>query len=69
MRANAVAFASPMIKVYDILPPPIDELDEVLAFIYTGYESFNLLKTRSLSDQFVWTNVIDPVKWASAAHG
>ncbi|RDB22397.1 hypothetical protein Hypma_010536 [Hypsizygus marmoreus] len=36
MRANAVAFASPMIKVYDILPPPIDELDEVLAFIYTG---------------------------------
>ena len=36
MRANAITFANPIPKVYDILPPPIEELDEVLAFIYTG---------------------------------
>jgi Helitron helicase-like domain at N-terminus/PIF1-like helicase len=36
MRANAISFANPIPKVYDILPPPIKELDEVLAFIYTG---------------------------------
>jgi hypothetical protein len=36
MRANAITFANPIPKIYDILPPPIKELDEVLAFIYTG---------------------------------
>jgi hypothetical protein len=25
-----------MPKIYDILPPPIEEMDDVLAFIYTG---------------------------------
>lgn len=36
MRANAIMFANPMPKIYDVLPPPIDEMDDVLAFIYTG---------------------------------
>ena len=36
MRANAITFANPIPKVYDVLPPAIEELDEVLAFIYTG---------------------------------
>ena len=36
MRANAITFANPTPKVYQVLPPPIEELDEVLAFIYTG---------------------------------
>jgi len=36
MRANAITFANPIPKVYDILPPPAKDLDEVLAFIYTG---------------------------------
>ena len=36
MRANAIMFANPTPKVYDILPPPIEEISEVLAFIYTG---------------------------------
>ena len=36
MRANAITFANPMPKIYDILPPPIEEMDDVLAFIYTG---------------------------------
>src|SRR6266487_4287854 len=36
MRANAISFENPIPKVYDILPPPIEDLDDVLAFIYTG---------------------------------
>ena len=36
MRANAISFSNPMPKIYNVLPPPIEELDEVLAFIYTG---------------------------------
>jgi hypothetical protein len=36
MRANAITFANPMPKIYDILLPPIEEMDDVLAFIYTG---------------------------------
>ena len=36
MRANTISFANPSSKVYDILPPLIEDLDEVLAFIYTG---------------------------------
>jgi hypothetical protein len=36
MTANAISFANPTPVVYDILPPPSEELDEVLAFIYTG---------------------------------
>src|SRR6201987_2870563 len=36
MTANAISFTNPTPKVYNILPPPIKELEEVLAFIYTG---------------------------------
>src|SRR4051794_33453031 len=36
MRANAITFANPTPKVYDVLPPPKEDFDEVLAFIYTG---------------------------------
>ena len=36
MIANAVMFEHPMQKIYTVLPPPIEEMDEVLAFIFTG---------------------------------
>jgi hypothetical protein len=36
MSANAITFAHPMPKIYNVLPPPKEELDEVLAFIFTG---------------------------------
>lgn len=36
MRANAVMFSNPTVKVYHKLPPTLDELDEVLAFVYIG---------------------------------
>jgi hypothetical protein len=36
MRANAIMFPSPIPKLCNILPPPIEELDEVIAFMFTG---------------------------------
>ena len=36
MKANVIAFENPMPKIYERLPPPAEDLDEVLAFIYTG---------------------------------
>ena len=36
MRANAIMFPTPLPKLCNILPPPIEELDEVIAFMFTG---------------------------------
>ena len=36
MKANAVAFESPVPKIYAHLPPPKADLDDVLAVLYTG---------------------------------
>ena len=36
MTANVIMFANPQVKVYHALPPSCQELDEVLAFTYTG---------------------------------
>ena len=36
MTANVIMFANPTVKVYHALPPSLEELDEVLAFTYTG---------------------------------
>ena len=36
MKANVIAFENPMPKIYERLPPPIEDLDEVIAFIYTS---------------------------------
>jgi len=36
MIANAVMFEHPIQKIYTVLPPPIEEMDELLAFIFTG---------------------------------
>ena len=36
MKANVIAFKSPIPKVYDILPPPKAEIQEVLAIMFTG---------------------------------
>lgn len=36
MRANAICHALPMPRVYSVLPPPRDDMDDVLAFMYIG---------------------------------
>ena len=36
MKANAVMFSVPMPKVYKKLPPPREEMEEIVAFIFIG---------------------------------
>ena len=36
IRANAISFANPTFKIYNILSPPVKEMDNILVFIYTG---------------------------------
>ena len=36
MKANIIAFESPIPKIYNILPPPQDDMDDVLAILFTG---------------------------------
>ena len=36
MKANVVAFESPIPKIYEILPPPREDLDDMLAILFTG---------------------------------
>ena len=36
MKANIIAFESPIPKIYNILPPPRDEMNDVLAILFTG---------------------------------
>ena len=36
MKANVVAFESPTPKIYTVLPPPRDDIDDVLAILFTS---------------------------------
>lgn len=36
MTANVIIYSNPTVKIYHKLPPSRSELDEVLAFIFTG---------------------------------
>ena len=36
MTSHVVAFQAPIRKMYNILPPPVEDLDEVLAILFTG---------------------------------
>jgi hypothetical protein len=35
-KANAIAFQAPVLKLYDMLPLPKDDIQEVLAIMFTG---------------------------------
>ena len=36
MKAIVVSYSLSMPKIYSVLPPPKDELDEILTFLYFG---------------------------------
>ncbi|KAJ7788979.1 hypothetical protein B0H14DRAFT_2397881, partial [Mycena olivaceomarginata] len=51
LSANAIMFANPTVKVYNILPPTKDELSEVLAFVFLG-------PTKPTEDEFKRTPML-----------
>ena len=46
MRANAIMFPTPIPKVCNILPPRVEELDEIIAFMFTGVAQPTLEDTK-----------------------
>ncbi len=68
MISHVVVFESPISKVYTVLPPPRDELDEVLAIMFTG-------PTLPTEEEMERTpllvrhrNVMDSLKWLCLNH-
>ncbi len=58
MKANVIAFENPTPKIYDILPPPIEDIQEVMAILFTGpakptLEDFKPHTCTSLSESSV----------------
>ncbi|KAJ7820847.1 hypothetical protein B0H14DRAFT_3089223 [Mycena olivaceomarginata] len=68
MSANAIMFSQPILKVYHRLPPSREELNEVLAFVFTGYahptpEEFE--RTPMLVRR---QNVLEALEWLKLNH-
>ncbi len=68
MISHVVVFESPISKVYTVLPPPRDELDEVLAIMFTG----PILPTEEEMEHTPLLvrhrNVMDSLKWLCLNH-
>ena len=68
MVANAITFQQPVSKLHNILPPPVKELDDVIAFIFTG-------PNPPTQDDYICTlllvrgnKVLDALNWLKLNH-
>ena len=68
MKANIIAFESPVPKIYSILPAPRNDLDDVLAILFTGPK-------KPTPEDFAWTPflvrqnaVIKALEWLKLNH-
>ncbi|KAF8227143.1 hypothetical protein L208DRAFT_1122217, partial [Tricholoma matsutake] len=59
MASHVIAFQSPVPKVYHQLPPPMEDLDEVLAILFTG-------PCKPTDKEFKCTPLL--VRWKQVAH-
>ena len=68
MKANKVAFESPIPKIYSILPPPREDLDDVLGILFTGPKE-PTLEDFAQTPFFVRRNaVIRALEWLKLNH-
>jgi len=68
MTANVVAFQSPILKVYKILPPPHDDLNEVLAILYIGPCKPTPDDLKRLPFFVCHNNVLQALEWLKLNH-
>jgi hypothetical protein len=75
MTSHIVASQAPTPKLYQTLPPPIDELDDVLAILFTGsakptqkdFERTPLLVRRNaVARALEWLKQVDTGHWVNA---
>ena len=60
MRANAIMFPTPVPKLCNMLPPPIEELDEVITFKFTGV-------AQPTAEDVKWTPMLARRQYISSA--
>jgi len=68
MKANVVAFESPIAKIYDILPPPREDLDDVLAILFTGPSKPSDADLKRMPFLVRRNHVMRALQWLKANH-
>ncbi|KAF5332441.1 hypothetical protein D9758_015134 [Tetrapyrgos nigripes] len=69
MKAHVMAFETPIPKVYDILPPPREDVEEVLAIMWSGPARPNKPEYKMTSPFLVRRNVVKrALEWLVLNH-
>ncbi len=68
MISHVVAFESPVSKIYSVLPPPREELDEVLAVIFTGPSKPTQEEMKRTPLLVRHRNIMDSLTWLRLNH-
>lgn len=68
LRANVVSHSLPMPKIYSVLPPKCEELDEVLAFLYLGPNQPTIKEYKRTPMLVRRNKVADALEWLKLNH-
>ncbi|KAK0442209.1 hypothetical protein EV421DRAFT_1710907, partial [Armillaria borealis] len=68
MISHVVAFESPVSKVYSVLPPPKDKLDEVLAVVFTGPSTPTEADMKCTPLLVRHRNIVESLEWLRLNH-
>ncbi|PBK59619.1 hypothetical protein ARMSODRAFT_899035 [Armillaria solidipes] len=68
MKANVIAFENPTPKIYDILPPPIEDIQEVMAILFTGPAKPTLEDFKRTPVLVRWNPVFNALNWLRLNH-
>jgi len=68
MKANVVAFESPIPKIYEILPPPWEDLGNVLAILFTGPCKLSEVDLTQIPFLVHCNHVMCALHWLKANH-
>lgn len=68
MASHVIAFESPVPKVYHCLPPPIEDLNEVLAIPFTGPCKPTEKEFKCTPPLIRWNHVARALEWLKLNH-
>lgn len=68
MRANAVQYPVPIPRVYSVLPPKREDMDDVLAFLYIGSSSPNVEQYRRTPFLVRHSKIRAALEWLKLNH-
>ena len=68
MVANAITFQQPVPKVYTVLPPPAEEMDDCIAFIFTGPTQPTQENYKCTPLLVRWNKILEALEWLKLNH-